>query len=65
MINQMSLIQIRPIVFCLDGDMSYEADFVLATLADQASQSQSSQASTAAASERNTSGSTRPKQRAR
>ena len=39
----------RPIVFSMDGDPTYEADFVLATLVDHDSSIQSSQASVTAA----------------
>lgn len=39
----------RPIVFSMDGDSTYEADFVLATLVDHQSSTQSSQASVTAA----------------
>lgn len=39
----------RPIVFSMDGDSTYEADFVLATLIDHQSSTQSSQASVTAA----------------
>ncbi|XP_020613643.1 cell cycle checkpoint control protein RAD9B-like isoform X4 [Orbicella faveolata] len=39
----------KPIVFSMDGDPTYEADFVLATLVDHDSSTQSSQASVTAA----------------
>lgn len=44
----------RPIVFSMDGDPTYEADFVLATLVDYESSTQSSQTSVAAAASTST-----------
>lgn len=44
----------RPIVFSMDGDPTYEADFVLATLVDHESSTQSSQTSVAAAASTST-----------
>lgn len=43
----------KPIVFSMDGDPTYEADFVLATLVDHDSSIQSSQASVTAAAASN------------
>ncbi|KAL9981649.1 hypothetical protein ACROYT_G010382 [Oculina patagonica] len=44
----------KPIVFSMDGDSTYEADFVLATLVDHQSSSQSSQASVTTAASTST-----------
>ncbi|KAJ7387377.1 Cell cycle checkpoint control protein rad9b [Desmophyllum pertusum] len=44
----------KPIVFSMDGDSTYEADFVLATLVDHESSQQSSQTSVTAAASTST-----------